>query len=294
MAGQLEQVHITVPVIDAHKTVLTPDAVNFLAKLASTFEERRQRCLAQRQERQTRIDQGELPDFLPETASVRAAEWTVAPIPKDLLDRRVEITGPVDRKMIINALNSGANVFMADFEDSNSPTWNNNLDGQVNLRDAVNGTISFVSPEGKTYALAERPATLLVRPRGWHLNEKHFLVDGKPISGSLFDFGLFFFHNARTALERGSGPYFYLPKMESYLEARLWNDVFLFSQEYLRVPRGSIRATVLIETILAAFEMDEILYELRDHSAGLNCGRWDIFQFHQEIPKSPRFSFFRT
>ncbi len=221
---------------------------------------------------------------------MRAAEWTVAPIPKDLLDRRVEITGPVDRKMIINALNSGASVFMADFEDSNSPTWTNNLDGQVNLRDAVNGTISFVSPEGKKYALSEKPATLVVRPRGWHLDEKHFLVDGKPISGSLFDFGLFFFHNARTALERGSGPYFYLPKMESHLEARLWNDVFLFSQDVLGIPRGSVRATVLIETILASFEMDEILYELREHSAGLNCGRWDyIFSFIKKFRNRPDF-----
>src|SRR5207248_1770245 len=194
-----------------------------------------------------------------------------APIPRDLLDRRVEITGPVDRKMIINALNSGASVFMADFEDSNSPTWMNNLEGQANLRDAVEGTISFVSPEGKRYQLNDRVATLVVRPRGWHLDERHFLVDGKLISGSLFDFGLYFFHNAHTLIRKGTGPYFYLPKMESHLEARLWNDVFCFAQDELGIPRGTIRATVLIETILAAFEMDEILYELRQHSSGLNC-----------------------
>ena len=237
------------------------------------------RSCCKRRERQAKLDQGELPDFLPETAGIREQEWTVAPIPKDLIDRRVEITGPVDRKMIINALNSGANVFMADFEDSNSPTWSNNLDGQNNLRDAVNRTINFVSPEGKSYALVDKTATLLVRPRGWHLVEKHFLVDGKPISGSLFDFGLYFFHNAQNLMARGTGPYFYLPKMESHLEARLWNDVFL-SLRIIGVPRGTIRATVLIETILAAFEMDEILYELREHSSGLNCGRWDyIFSF---------------
>jgi malate synthase len=290
MTNQVEQVQITSPVVGAHETVLTKEAVSFLAKLATKFENRRQELLALRRERQARIDQGELPDFLPETANIRQQEWVVAPIPKDLLDRRVEITGPVDRKMIINALNSGANVFMADFEDSNSPTWTNNLDGQVNLRDAVNRTIGFVSPEGKSYKLAENPATLMVRPRGWHLDEKHFLVDGKPVSGSLFDFGLFFFHNAKNQLARGTGPYFYLPKMESHLEARLWNDVFIFSQEYVGVPRGSVRATVLIETILAAFEMDEILYELREHSAGLNCGRWDyIFSFIKKFRNRPDF-----
>ena len=214
----------------------------------------------------------------------------MAPIPRDLLDRRVEITGPVDRKMIINALNSGANVFMADFEDSNSPTWQNNIEGQINLRDTVNGTISYVSPEGKKYQLAERTATLMVRPRGWHLVEKHFLVGGKPISASLFDFGLFFFHNARALIAKGTGPYFYLPKLESHHEARLWNDVFNFAQDEMGIPRGTIRATVLIETILAAFEMDEILYELRDHSAGLNCGRWDyIFSFIKKFRNRPGF-----
>ena len=214
----------------------------------------------------------------------------MASIPADLMDRRVEITGPVDRKMIINALNSGANVFMADFEDSNSPTWTNNLDGHVNLRDAVNRTITYVSPEGKSYKLNEKIATLLVRPRGWHLDEKHFLVDGKPISGALFDFGLFFFHNAKNLIAHGTGPYFYLPKIESHLEARLWNDVFNFSQDYVGIPRGTVRATVLIETILAAFEMDEILYELREHSSGLNCGRWDyIFSFIKKFSKRPDF-----
>src|SRR5215813_4817473 len=260
--------------------ILTLDAVAFVAELARRFGATRQELLARRQVRQQEIVDGRMPDFLPETASVRAGDWKVAPIPQDLQDRRVEITGPVERKMIINALNSGANVFMADFEDSNTPTWDNNLDGQINLRDAVTRAISFTSPEGKKYQLAQRTATLFVRPRGWHLVEKRLLVDGKPISGSLFDFGLFFFHNSKGLVARGSGPYFYLPKMESHLEARLWNDVFNFAQDELGLPRGTIRATVLIETILAAFEMDEILYELREHSAGLNCGRWDyIFSF---------------
>src|ERR1700688_2170812 len=255
--------------------ILTPEARAFLLKLGAAFEPRRQELLARRRTVQQDIDNGKLPDFLPETAGIRQSDWKVAPIPKDLRDRRVEITGPVDRKMIINALNSGANVFMADFEDSNSPTWNNNIEGQHNLWDAVRGTIRYESREGKRYQVGPNPATLFVRPRGWHLDEKHFLVDGKPISASLFDFGLFFFYNAKALLGKGTGPYFYLPKMESHLEARLWNDVFCFAQDELGVPRGSIRATVLIETILAAFEMDEILYELREHSAGLNCGRWD-------------------
>ena len=260
--------------------ILSPDAQAFLKKLAAKFEPRRQELLARRQMAQQQLDAGWLPDFPAETASIREGDWKVAPVPKDLLDRRVEITGPVDRKMIINALNSGANVFMADFEDSNSPTWSNNIEGQQNLRDAVRGIIEFVSPEGKRYEVGPKPATLVVRPRGWHLNEKHFLVDGQPISASLFDFGLYFFHNARSLIAKGTGPYFYLPKMESHVEARLWNNVFNFSQDELGIPRGSIRATVLIETILAAFEMEEILYELRDHSAGLNCGRWDyIFSF---------------
>ncbi len=270
--------------------ILTPDARAFLLKLASRFEPRRQELLARRQTVQRDIDRGKFPDFLPETAGIREKEWKVAPIPKDLLDRRVEITGPVDRKMIINALNSGASVYMGDFEDSNTPTWSNNLEGQHNLRDAIRGTIRYESPEGKKYRLGSKLATLMVRPRGWHLDEKHFLVDGKPISGALFDFSLFFFHNAATLLSKGSGPYFYLPKLENHLEARLWNDVFNFAQDELKIPRGSIRATVLIETILAAFEMDEILYELRDHSAGLNCGRWDyIFSYIKKFQAHPEF-----
>ncbi|HNP73935.1 MAG TPA: malate synthase A [Kouleothrix sp.] len=260
---------------DDFATVLTPEALAFVAKLNRAFSARRAELLAKRDARQAAIDAGTLPDFLPETAHIRAAEWNVAPIPADLRDRRVEITGPVDRKMVINALNSGAKVFMADFEDANSPTWDNNIQGHINLRDAINRRIDYTSPEGKAYALNEQVATLLVRPRGWHLNEKHLLIDGQPASGSLFDFGLYFFHNAKALLANGTGPYFYLPKLESHLEARLWNDVFVMAQDDLGVPQGSIRATVLIETILAAFEMDEILYELRDHSAGLNCGRWD-------------------
>ncbi len=290
MASPTVQIQVTAPVSDAQKTVLTDAAVEFLKKLSSTFEGRRQELLAKRRERQARIDKGELPDFLPETAKIRNSEWSVASIPADLMDRRVEITGPVDRKMIINALNCGAEVFMADFEDSNSPTWTNNLDGHINLRDAVNRTITFTSPEGKSYKLNEKTATLLVRPRGWHLDEKHFLVDGKPISGALFDFGLFFFHNAKKLMANGTGPYFYLPKLESHQEARLWNDIFNFSQDYVGIPRGTIRATVLIETILAAFEMDEILYELKEHSSGLNCGRWDyIFSFIKKFSKRPDF-----
>jgi malate synthase len=270
--------------------VLTPEARAFLLKLAARFEPRRQELLARRQTVQQEINQGKFPDFLPETAEIRQREWKVAPIPKDLLDRRVEITGPVDRKMIINALNSGANVFMADFEDSNSPTWSNNIEGQHNLRDAIRGTIRYQSPEGKQYQLGPNLATLMVRPRGWHLDEKHFLVEGKPISASLFDSGLFFFHNAKALLSKGTGPYFYLPKLENHLEARLWNDVFCLAQDELGIPRGSIRATVLIETILAAFEMDEILYELRDHSAGLNCGRWDyIFSYIKKFQAHPEF-----
>jgi malate synthase len=270
--------------------ILTPEASRFLTRLEREFEPRRRELLTRRRIRQAEIDAGALPAFLPETAHIRETEWTVAPIPRDLLDRRVEITGPVERKMIINALNSGASVFMADFEDSNSPTWMNNLEGQANLRDAVEGTISFVSLEGKRYQLNPLVATLLVRPRGWHLDERHFLVDGKPISASLFDFGLYFFHNVKQLIRKGTGPYFYLPKLESHLEARLWNDVFCFAQDELGIPRGTIRATVLIETILAAFEMDEILYELREHSSGLNCGRWDyIFSFIKKFRNRPDF-----
>jgi malate synthase len=263
--------------------ILSADALAFVADLHRTFNGRREELLAAREARKLRIDNGELPDFLPETKDIRAAEWTVAKIPDDLLDRRVEITGPVDRKMIINALNCGANVFMADFEDANAPTWFNNIDGQLNLRDAVRRTISFSAGE-KHYALNDKTATLVVRPRGWHLLEQHLIVDGEPVSASLFDFGLYFFHNAKEAIARGTGPYFYLPKMESHLEARLWNDVFVHAQQAFGIPNGTIRATVLIETILAAFEMDEILYELRDHSSGLNCGRWDyIFSFIKKL-----------
>ncbi len=255
--------------------VLTDEALAFVAGLHRDFNPERERLLAARGERMARLEAGELPDFLAETASVRDdRDWRVAETPADLQDRRVEITGPVDRKMVINALNSGARVFMADFEDANSPTWDNCVEGQGNLMDAVERTISLETPD-KTYSLNDETATLLVRPRGWHLHEKHVLVDGAPISGSLFDFGLYVFHCAERLGERGSGPYFYLPKLESHLEARLWNDVFVAAQERLGIPRGTIRATVLIETILAAFEMEEILYELRQHSSGLNAGRWD-------------------
>ena len=290
MPVQAERVRITGPMNDAYQTVLTESATHFLVKLARNFEIRRRELLARRNVRQQALDAGAMPNFLPDTAQIRSAEWKVAPIPGDMLDRRVEITGPVERKMIINALNSGASVFMADFEDSNSPTWQNNIEGHINLRDAVNRTISYKSPEGKRYELADKTAVLMVRPRGWHLEEKHFLIDGRPMSGSLFDFGLFFFHNAKSLIDHSTGPYFYLPKLESHLEARLWNDVFLFAQEELGIPRGTIRATVLIETILAAFEMDEILYELREHSAGLNCGRWDyIFSFIKKFRNRPDF-----
>jgi malate synthase len=255
--------------------VLSAEALAFLAKLHRGFDARRLELLSRRAERQEEIDSGKLPDFLPETRAIREAEWKVAPVPADLQDRRVEITGPTDRKMVINALNSGANTYMADFEDSNTPTWDNQLQGQINMRDAVRQQIHFVNPDGRQYRLNDNIATLLVRPRGWHLEERHVMVDGRPMSGSLFDFGLYFFHNAAERVKQKSGIYLYLPKMESHLEARLWNDVFVFAQKALGVPQGSVKATVLIETILAAFEMEEILYELRQHSAGLNCGRWD-------------------
>ena len=268
--------------------ILEPAALQFLGALARRFEPERQRRLARRRERQQELDAGRLPDFLPETKEIRDRDWTVAPIRPDLTDRRVEITGPVERKMMINALNSGANVFMADFEDANAPTWENNLRGQQNVRDAATRTIAYTSPEGKRYALEAKTATLVVRPRGWHLVEKHLVVDEQPIAASLFDFGLTFFHTAAALVASGSGPYFYLPKLESHLEARLWNDVFIFAQDALGMPRGTIRATVLIETILAAFETDEILWELRDHSAGLNCGRWDyIFSYIKKLRRRP-------
>ncbi len=270
--------------------ILTAEAVEFLRALHARFESTRLELLEARRRRQEAFDRGEFPAFLPETEHIRKSAWTVAPIPDELLDRRVEITGPTERKMVINALNSGARVFMADFEDANAPTWNNCIDGQRNLIDANRRTISFRSTEGRRYELKPDPAVLFVRPRGWHMVEKHFYGNGTPISASLFDFGLYFFHNCRILLDRGSAPYFYLPKLESHLEARLWNNVFVFAQQYLGVPIGTIRATVLIETISAAFEMDEILYELRDHSAGLNCGRWDyIFSFTKKFRNRPDF-----
>jgi malate synthase len=255
--------------------ILTPPALAFVAKLARKFEGRRRELIAMRARRQTEFDAGRFPDFLPETRNVRNADWTVGSIPHDLRDRRVEITGPTDRKMVINALNSGASVFMADFEDSNTPTWGNMIEGQINLRDAINRTIGYTSAEGRHYALNAKTATLLVRPRGWHLLENHVWIDGAPVAGAIFDFALYFFHNAKSLLARNSGPYFYLPKLESHLEARLWNEIFVAAQRELGVPQGTIKATVLIETVLAAFEMDEILYELREHCAGLNIGRWD-------------------
>jgi malate synthase len=281
-------VDISGPMGPRFDEVLTDEAIQFIADLHRRFNPRRQELLAARKERQRRIDDGEMPDFLPETADVRNGDWQVASPPADLADRRVEITGPTDRKMVINALNSGARVFMADFEDANSPGWHNMVDGHVNLRDAVRRTIDFTSPEGKEYSLNDETARLLVRPRGWHLDERHILVDGERMCGSLMDFGLYFFHNAKELLSRGSGPYYYLPKLESHLEARLWNDVFVHAQDELGVPHGSIRATVLIETILAAFEMEEILFELRDHSIGLNAGRWDyIFSMIKKFRNHP-------
>ncbi|MEO7836408.1 MAG: malate synthase A [Acidimicrobiales bacterium] len=270
--------------------LLSGEALAFVAGLQRRFGPERLALLQVRAGRQAGFDGGELPNFLASTRWVREAPWTVAPAPKDLLDRRVEITGPTERKMMINALNSGARVFMADFEDSLAPTWENVVAGQRNLADAVRGTITFEAPGGRSYRLNEETATLVVRPRGWHLTERHLLVDGRPVSASLFDFGLAFFHNARELLDRGSGPYFYLPKLESHGEARLWNEVFLAAQEALRIPRGSIRATVLIETIPAAFEMEEILYELREHAAGLNAGRWDyIFSAIKKFRVRPDF-----
>ncbi|THE12636.1 malate synthase A [Bacillus timonensis] len=280
MTIQTSGLQITGKMNEQYEEILTPQALNFIEKLERNFGERRKQLLEKRQERQREIDKGIMPTFSSETEHIRNGDWTVAQVPKDLQDRRVEITGPVDRKMIINALNSGAKVFMADFEDANSPTWKNIIEGQIHLRDAVRKTITFENPNGKKYQLKDDIATLVVRPRGWHLEEKHIELDGKRISASLLDFGLYFYHNANVLIENGSGPYFYLPKMESHLEARLWNDVFIFSQKELGIAQGTIKATVLIETILATFEVDEILYELKEHSAGLNCGRWDyIFSY---------------
>jgi len=285
----IDRVQVTSAMAPGYEAILSKEALAFIVDLERRFDAERRRLLALRNERQARLDAGARPDFLAETKAVRDGDWTVAPLPKDLLDRRVEITGPPDRKMVINALNAGASCFMADFEDSCTPTWANLIEGQINLRDAVAGTIAFSDPgSGKDYKLNPKIAVLLVRPRGWHLPEKHVIIDGRAMSGSLFDFGLFFFHNAKALLAKGSGPYFYLPKMESHLEARLWNDVFVHAQKALGIPNGSIKATVLIETILASFEMDEILYELRDHSAGLNCGRWDyIFSFIKKFRLQP-------
>src|SRR5258708_30421344 len=289
-SSSIQGVQILAPAHAAQERVLSPAALEFIVELQRRFNPRRVELLASRVERQKRLDAGEKPDFLPETKSIRESEWTVAPIPADRQARRVEITGPVDRKMIINALNSGAKVFMADLEDSNTPTWSNQIEGQANLMDAVRRKITYSDrATGKNYRLNERTAVLLVRPRGWHLEERHVLVDGTPMSGALFDFGLYFFHNAKELLASGSGPYFYLPKIESHLEARLWNEIFLHSQKALGIPNGSIRATVLIETILAAFEMEEILHELREHSSGLNCGRWDyIFSFIKKFSNDPK------
>ncbi|EPZ35556.1 Malate synthase, glyoxysomal [Rozella allomycis CSF55] len=281
------------PINKAVESVLTIDAQRFLGILHKAFNNRRLLLLANRHKRQNEIDSGIFPNFLRETESIRQDEtWKCAPPAPGLVDRRVEITGPTERKMVINAMNSGATQFMADFEDSSSPTWNVMIEGQINLRDAINRCIDFVAENGKSYKLKSDGslATLLVRPRGWHLEEKHFLVNNEPISASLFDFGLYFFHNAKNLISSGFGPYFYLPKMESHLEARLWNDVFNLSQDYLRIPRGSIRATVLIETIMAAFEMEEILFELKEHSSGLNCGRWDyIFSTIKKFRNNPNF-----
>ena len=284
-------IEVSGPVRDRYDEILSDEALEFLAGLHRRFDPIRARLLTAREDRQQRIDAGEDPDFRFETEPVRNDEWRVADPAPDLADRRCEITGPTDRKMLINALNSGARVFMADFEDSNSPTWANMVEGQINLFDAIRRRIDFIADTGKTYRLNKDVATLMVRPRGWHLEETHLMVDGAAVSASLFDFGLFFFHNARELVERGSGPYFYLPKLENHLEARLWNDVFVYAQKRLGIPTGTIRATVLIETILAAFEMDEILYELRDHSAGLNAGRWDyIFSVIKKFRNRPGFT----
>ncbi len=290
--SSFDGIDIAGPMQPQFDEILTEDALRFVADLHRRFNGRRIELLAKRQERQRRIDGGQLPDFLPETKEIRESDWKIGTVPADLQDRRVEITGPVDRKMIINALNSGASAYMADFEDSHAPTWQGTIEGQINLRDAVDGTISLASPEGKHYALNPKTAVLLVRPRGWHLEEKHVRVDGQAISGSIFDFGLYFYHNAKKLMARGTGPYFYLPKLESHLEARLWNDIFLQAQKALGIAPGTIKVTVLIETILAAFETEEILYELRDHIVALNCGRWDyIFSFIKRFRNVPGYIF---
>ena len=283
-------VQITLPVPASAADILSTEALAFIVELSRKFEPQRQALLERRRTRQAEFNAGKRPDFLAETAAIRSGDWTVAACPEELQDRRVEITGPTDRKMVVNALNSGAKVFMADFEDSTTPTWENSLGGQVNLKLANARKIDFTSPEGKAYTLSAKPALLFVRPRGWHLPEKHVLIDGNVISGAIFDFALYFFHNAKTLVANGSAPYFYLPKMESHLEARLWNDIFVYSQNALGIPQGTVKATVLIETVLGAFEMEEILYELRDHSAGLNAGRWDyIFSCIKKFNRDPDF-----
>ena len=283
-------VQVTAPIHPRFDEVLTHDALALVAKLHRAFEVRRQALLKARVERQIRIDAGELPDFLPETRHIRESDWKIAPLPKALKRRRTEITGPVEAKMIINAYNSGADSYMTDFEDSNSPNWFNQIQGQVNLKDAIRRELSFVNEVGKEYRLNDEIATLQIRPRGWHLDEKHVLVDGQRVSGGIFDFGVVFFHNAKEQIARGAGPFYYLPKMESHLEARLWNDIFVMAQNECGIPQGTIKATVLVETVLATFEMEEILYELRDHSAGLNAGRWDyIFSCIKKFKKNRDF-----
>src|SRR5579883_725797 len=285
-------VAIAAPLHPRFDEILTHDALAFVAKLHRAFEPRRQELLKARVARQARIDAGEMPDFLPETRHIREGDWKIAPVPKALECRRVEITGPVERKMIINAFNSGADSYMTDFEDSNSPNWFNQIQGQVNLHDAIRGTISYTNEAGKVYKLNDKIATLQIRPRGWHLDEKHVTVDGQRVSGGIFDFALVFFHNAKEQIARGFGPFYYLPKMENHREAKLWNDVFVMAQNELGIPQGTIKATVLLETILATFEMEEILHELREHSAGLNCGRWDyIFSAIKKFRNLPEFIF---
>ncbi|TNE61421.1 MAG: malate synthase A [Alphaproteobacteria bacterium] len=286
-----ERLEIVAPVKDGYARILSPGALAFVAELETLFGARRRELIKARRERQVRFDAGELPDFLPETRDIRESDWKILGTPEDLKDRRVEITGPVDRKMMINAFNSGANVFMADFEDASAPTWENMIDGQTNLFDYAHGTLAYTDPvSGKAYALGEKTAVLKVRPRGWHMLEAHAELDGAPVSASLFDFGLYIYHNARALLERGTGPYFYLPKMESHREAKLWDDVFTHTEKALGLAHGTIKATVLIETLPAAFEMDEILFALKDHIVGLNCGRWDyIFSYIKRIGKNPAF-----
>lgn len=286
----IADIQVTGQTTPAYSEILTPEALAFVAKLQRVFGGRRHELLQRRKEVQLRLQDGILPTFLAETEHMRTSEWQVAPIPEDLQRRWVEITGPTERKMMINALNSGADVFMADLEDANTPAWSNVIEGQINLRDAIDGTITFTNPDGKAYRLNEQVGLLMVRPRGWHLDEKHVLVDGEPMSGSLFDFGMYFFHNARRLMAKGTGPYFYLPKMESHLEARLWNDVFIMAQNELGLPIGTIKVTVLLEHILLSFEIEEVLYELRDHIAGINAGRWDyIFSCIKKFRSQPDF-----